>query len=60
MYACGWGKEAAVGERERGGRRREWEKERERHKGKVFNFKWLLASRCLVNLGNLNKSTSWM
>lgn len=34
--------------------------EREKNQGHVFHFKWLLASKRLVDLGNLNKSTSWM
>ena len=40
------------------GRRKEGEIEK--HQGHVFNLKWLLASKCLVDLGNLQKSTSWM
>ena len=43
--------------RRRGRRRKKEKKVRERSAMETFNFKWLLAYKCLVDLGNLNKST---
>lgn len=47
----GWG-----GGRERGRKRKREKKMRETRAMETFNFKWLLAYKCLVDLGNLNKS----
>lgn len=57
MHMCMWEGEGGVG---REGGRREREKERKQCQGNVFNFKWPLASKCLVDLGNLHQSMFWM